>query len=196
MRQAADKDVYLSPPEVAAMSSTSTSTVRRWIDGGLLPAMRSVGNHRKVRRSDLLVFLRERNLPIPVELGGGKRRLLIIEDDVDFLKGLKSALEARAPGLAIDVATNATHGLILVGVKKPDVVIMDALLEGLDGFEACRFLKSMPETHGIKILGISGDARSEGKFHKVGVDAYLQKPFSTSTVVEMLRLMGMIESRV
>ncbi len=196
MRQAADKEVYLSPPEVAAMSATSTSTVRRWIDAGVLPAMRSVGNHRRVRRSDLVAFLKERNLPVPAELGGSKRRLLIIEDDVDFLKGLKAALELRAPTVEVDAVTNATQGLILVGVRKPDAVILDALLEGLDGFEACRFLKSMPETQGIKILGISGDSRSEARFHKVGVDAFLQKPFSVSTVVEMLRLMGLVESRV
>lgn len=186
---------FFTPPQVAEISDISVSTVRRWIDAGVLPAVRSVGNHRRVAKDDLVAFLKERKLPIPPALGAAKRRVLVIEDDAELLKAMKTVLEVRAPNVKVDTANNATHALILIGLVKPDAVILDGLMPGLDGFEVCRFLKATPETAGIKILGISGDHRSEAKFRQLGVDAYLQKPFSAAVVIEMLRLMGVTESR-
>jgi excisionase family DNA binding protein len=182
----------LSPPMIAELAEVSTSTARRWIDSGRLPATRTIGNHRKVKRADLEAFLRSHNLA-PLGL---QRRLLVIDDDAAFLKALGASLAHRAPELTVDLAQDATQGLILVGVKRPSVIVLDGFMEGLDGFEACRFLKSLPETRDIKILGISADARSEARFQKAGADVYLQKPFSVSVLVETLRLMGLFEARV
>jgi excisionase family DNA binding protein len=181
----------LSPRAIAELADVSTSTARRWIDAGLLPATRTVGKHRKVLRSDLDAFLRNHKLEPP----SSQRRLLVIDDDAAFLRALPTALAHRAPDLRVDVASNATQGLILVGVKRPSVVVLDGLMEGLDGFNACRILKSLPDTQDIKILGISGDGRSEARFRKAGVDVYMQKPFTLPVLVETLRLMGLFEAR-
>ncbi|MBL9037108.1 MAG: response regulator [Archangium sp.] len=186
------QNALLSPHDLAAMTEVSVSTIRRWIDQGLIPARRTAGNHRRVAKSDALAFIKRRGLKLTSPSSSGRTRVLVIDDDAGFLRSLKALLE-REQSLEVDIAENATHGLLLTGVRRPDVVLLDAMMEGLDGFEFLRRMKEMPETAAIRILGMSGDPRAEARFRKEGVDAFLTKPFSTRVVVELLRVMGLAQ---
>lgn len=180
--------------EVAKLIDTSRTTVQRWIDAGNLKAFRTIGNHRRVKPEDLVAFLSDQGMPIPTGLtkgSAGKVRILVIDDEARYVKALKAVLERTDKRFEVDVADDSLDGLLAVGARRPDVVLLDAMMPGWDGFEVCRRIKRAPELKGIKVVGMSGSAKNEEAFRKAGVDAFLKKPFDTQIVVAVVAWLGL-----
>ena len=176
--------------EVAKLIETSRTTVQRWIDAGELKAFRTLGNHRRVKPEDLTAFLRKNGMPIPSAIEK-KVRILVIDDEGRYVKALKTLLERADRRFDVDIAEDGLDGLLAVGSRRPDIVLIDAVMPGWDGFEVCRRLKRAPETKGIRLVGISGTASNEEAFRKAGVDAFLVKPFDAQLVVALIALLGL-----
>jgi len=111
------------------------------------------------------------------------RKILIIEDDPINLRFTKYTLEKK--GYQVVTAANGLEGLKKVKTEAPDLIIMDIMLPGIDGFEICHRLRAEPQTAQLPILMISGKAQEADKATglKVGVDVYLTKPVSPSEIV-------------
>jgi CheY-like chemotaxis protein len=77
--------------------------------------------------------------------------VLVVDDDRLQLRAIERVLRDRAE-IELTVADNAIDAMIAVGALKPDLVLMDVLMPGLDGIEACRRIKSNPETRDIQII--------------------------------------------
>jgi excisionase family DNA binding protein len=176
--------------EVAHLIETSRTTVQRWIDSGDLKAFRTLGNHRRVKPEDLTAFLRKQGMPIPPTLDK-KVRILVIDDESRYVKALKTMLERADKRFEVEIAEDGLDGLLSIGAQHPDVVLIDAVMPGWDGFEVCRRLKRAPETKSIKVVGISGRASNEEPFRKAGVDAFLMKPFDAQIVLGVVALLGL-----
>lgn len=106
-------------------------------------------------------------------------RLLIAEDDRDLAETMREVLEED---FAVDVAVNGSDAVTRAHDAHPDVVVMDARMPQMDGFEACRALRDHPETADLPIIMVT--AVSEPEVASAAFDAgatdYLQKPFSIS----------------
>lgn len=103
-------------------------------------------------------------------------KILIVDNDpnsVDFLKLVLS----RQGYITLDVS-NGMDALKLAHEKKPDLIILDIILEGLDGYEVARGLRQHPETALIPILMVTAKTNVEDKLagYEAGVDTYLTKP--------------------
>lgn len=111
------------------------------------------------------------------------KRVLIIEDDPIALELIEYALQQE--GYETLTALNGVEGLAKARDEKPDVVVLDVMLPGLDGFEVCHRLRDAPQTAGLPILMLSAKAREVDveTGQRVGADIYLTKPLDPSALV-------------
>jgi len=136
----ASKTIYTTH-DVSRILQVNPRSVINWIDQDLLPAYRTPGGHRRIRREDLLSFLRKHQIPIPPILLEGKFKILIVDDDENIVELIRTFLLHQG----IYEVTSANDGitaLIEVGRNKPDLLILDINIPGVDGIEVCRRIKS------------------------------------------------------
>jgi CheY-like chemotaxis protein len=106
-------------------------------------------------------------------------RLLIAEDDRDLAETMREVLEED---FAVDVAANGTDAVARAHDGHPDVMVMDARMPKMDGFEACRALRDDPRTADLPIIMVTGSSEPgvASEAFDAGATDYLPKPFSIS----------------
>jgi PAS domain S-box-containing protein len=116
-----------------------------------------------------------------------KGNILIVDDNPDNLSVLEQIL--TADGCKVRAAVNGEIALRSVGARLPDLILLDIMMPGMDGFEVCRRLKGDPSTAGIPVLFISALSEIGDKlvaFEAGGVD-YVTKPFAEQEVLARVR---------
>ena len=112
-----------------------------------------------------------------------EKRILLVEDEPDILIIVKRLLESA--GYDVVTACDGKDALEKARKTLPDLIILDLILPGLDGYQICGMLKHDRLYMNIPILILS--ARSESKDYelgiKVGADDYVKKPFETKTLL-------------
>ena len=167
------KTIYTTH-DISRLLQVNPRSVINWIEQNLLPSYRTPGGHRRVRRDDLLAFLRKHQIPTPASLVEGKFRILIVEDEEEVVTLLKTYLQ-RQGGYEVAAASNGINALIDVGRIKPDLLILDVMIPGVDGVEVCRRIKT-DSANKTAIIVISGNAESEKKVLQAGADVFMPKP--------------------
>lgn len=107
------------------------------------------------------------------------RKILVVDDERNVLEVLRSYLQSD--DYSVIYTDDASEALVLAEASSPDLVVVDAVMPGLDGLAFCQALKESPRTAGIPIIMISGKAISEAALLEAfeqGVDDYILKPFS------------------
>jgi CheY-like chemotaxis protein len=106
------------------------------------------------------------------------RKILVIEDDPDIQQLVQMALEFTG-GYQVSVASDGPEGLGKAEAERPDLILLDAMMPGMDGFEVCRRLKADPALAGIPVVFLTAKAQAaeieEGL--RLGAAGYLTKPF-------------------
>jgi PAS domain S-box-containing protein len=107
----------------------------------------------------------------------GRSRVLVVDDNADMRDYLASLLDER---YTVQSAPDGARALQMVRESAPDLIISDAMMPGLDGFELVAELRANPETQPIPIIMVSARAGEEGTIEglEAGADDYLVKPFS------------------
>jgi len=108
-------------------------------------------------------------------------RVLLIEDNANLAFGLRNNLEIE--GYAVDHAATGAEGLKHAAERRPDVILLDLMLPGIDGFRVLRTLRERGGEPPILILTALGDEASKVRGLRLGADDYVTKPFS---VLELL----------
>jgi two-component system alkaline phosphatase synthesis response regulator PhoP len=110
-------------------------------------------------------------------------KILVIEDDPAIARLVDYTL--RHAGYEVITAANGLEGIKKAHNEAPDLVILDVMLPGMDGFEICHQLKSEPDTASLLILMFSAKAQEIDKNTglKVGADDYLPKPAAPAEIV-------------
>ena len=160
--------------EVSRLLHVNPRSVINWIEQSLLPSYRTPGGHRRIRREDLLAFLRKHQIPTPESLVEGKFNVLIVEDEEEIVDMLKAFFQ-RQGGYDISTATDGISALIEVGRAKPDILILDIMIPGVDGIEVCRRIKADTSNKTV-IIAVSGQAEAEKKILQAGADVFMAKP--------------------
>ncbi|MDQ5988554.1 MAG: Alkaline phosphatase synthesis transcriptional regulatory protein PhoP [Syntrophus sp. SKADARSKE-3] len=107
---------------------------------------------------------------------GSAKRILIIEDDVHIAEGLK--LNLTLQGYEVSVAGRGTEGLQMWKLGNPDLIVLDIMFPGMDGFSVLRHIRLEDEKLPVLILSAKGDPDDRIKGFSFGVDDYLPKPFN------------------
>lgn len=169
----ASKTIYTTH-EVSRLLHVNPRSVINWIEQNLLPSYRTPGGHRRIRHDDLLAFLRKHQIPTPASLVDGKFGVLIVDDQTEIVDVLRTFLQ-RQGGYEIASASDGITALIEVGRLKPDLLILDIMIPGVDGIEVCRRIKA-DSSNKTAIIAVSGNAEKEKKILQAGADAFMLKP--------------------
>lgn len=112
-----------------------------------------------------------------------KPRILVIEDEPDIAEVLRFNLEKA--GFQVDEERRGDRALEAIQRTRPDLVVLDLMLPGLDGYEVCRRLRAAPATAAAKIVVVTARAREAERVRGLeeGADAYVTKPFSTRELI-------------
>jgi two-component system, OmpR family, response regulator len=112
-------------------------------------------------------------------------RVLVVEDDVRQSAALKRGLEAE--GFAVDVAATGPDGLWMATEESYDVIILDVMLPGMNGYVVCRSLRAKDIWTPILMLTAKDGELDESEALDTGADDFLSKPFSYLVLVSRLR---------
>ena len=168
--------------EVSRFLQVNPRSVINWIEQNLLASYRTPGGHRRIRREDLLAFLRRHQIPTPLALVDGKFSVLIVDDEEEIVDIIKTFFQ-RAGGYNISSASDGISALIAVGRTKPDLLILDIMIPGVDGVEVCRRIKA-DATNKTAIIAISGHSEAEKRILKAGADAFMAKPIDLDKLLD------------
>ncbi|MCL5075601.1 MAG: response regulator [Chloroflexi bacterium] len=115
------------------------------------------------------------------------KKVLIADDEQPLRLLLRATLSSDA--YQILEAEDGKETLALAQKEQPDILLLDVLMPGLDGFEVCERLKKDPATAGITVVMLTakGQETDKERGKRVGADYYLTKPFSP---IQLLQLMN------
>jgi DNA-binding response OmpR family regulator len=114
------------------------------------------------------------------------KTILVIEDDVSILTGLKDNLEYE--GYAVITETNGERGLQKALHKKPDLVLLDIMLPGMNGYEVCRKVKKESPDLPVIMITARGSEMDKVSGLDIGADDYVTKPFSIPELMARIRV--------
>ena len=117
----------------------------------------------------------------------GKNRILIIEDESDIGELLEYNLQKE--GYDTILANNGESGLKIARKEKPNLLILDLMLPGIDGLDVCRLIKSDSDIKDISIVMLTALGQEEDivKGLESGADDYITKPFSFKVLIARIQ---------
>ncbi len=179
------KQAFYSIPAAAQMCGVSRATMWNWVKSGKVDAFVTPGGHSRIRREEMDRLLEANGFARdekPVQ-----KRILIVDDDPAVRKVIGLRLDRE--GYRVTTAENGFEAGIMVSQQRPDLVLLDLFMEGIDGFEVCRTIKSDDNLKPIKVLAISGvnDDEIEQRILAEGADGFLSKQARFETVLSRIK---------
>lgn len=113
------------------------------------------------------------------------KRILIIEDDISILKGLKDVLMFKSYDVL--TATDGESGYKMASEKSPDLIILDIMLPKMDGFTLCKKLRDEGNMTPVLMLTARGEEPDKVQGLDFGADDYVTKPFSLPELLARVR---------
>ena len=109
-------------------------------------------------------------------------RMLVVDDSATIVALLSRML--RQNDYHVLEASDAEQGLEIARTESPELIFLDIVLPGMDGFAALRQLRRDPYTRDIPVIMISGNEQATEQFyvHRIGADDFMKKPFSRAEV--------------
>jgi CheY-like chemotaxis protein len=107
-----------------------------------------------------------------------KPHILTIDDEVEFVEMIKSYFEPR--GYTVDAAVRGVNGIGLARDKRPDVILIDLKMPGIDGDEVMSLIKKVhPEAKVIFVTAYDDGGKTKARLLQMGACAYFDKPLSS-----------------
>ena len=113
-------------------------------------------------------------------------RALVVEDEEPFAHLVRSYLERE--GFEVDAAADGESAVALARERSPDVIVLDLMLPGIDGVEACRQIRTFSDAY-VVMLTARADEADKLVGLSTGADDYVTKPFSPAELVARIRAM-------
>ncbi len=114
-------------------------------------------------------------------------RVLLVDDEPIILSIVE--INLRLSGFEVATCSNGEDALQRAEEFGPDVVVLDVVLPGIDGFEVCRRLRTLPAVSDVPVIMLTAQAQDEDRRrgYALGVQEYLTKPFDPPALVELVR---------
>lgn len=179
-------DEILTTFDAAKYAGLSYNTIKSWAKAGAIPYYKTPGGHWRIRRSDLDAFLIDRGIPVKGRIVHRHKRILIVDDEELTVKLIREFIESMDDTLEISEAYNGFEAGRLVQSFKPDIVILDIMMPGLDGIAVCTQIKEDPLTRNIDVIAITGYHTPENveRVKASGASMCLRKPLDLDELRE------------
>ena len=163
--------------------------VLNWINSGGLKAYQTPGGHYRVQHDDFKDFLKRHGMLIRMDLFPEERKkILVVDDEPQVVDFILRVLRGRLPDFEFDTAFNGYDSGFQAAVLRPDLVILDIRMPGIDGFEVCRRIKTSQETMSARVLVITAfpEDQSVERIMACSADDYLIKPFDAKELISKI----------
>ena len=169
-----------STSEVAKYCHVTADTIRKWAEAGRITVFKTPGGHRRIRREDLVQFLRENSIPVHGDLSAAGVRILIIDPDRTVAQVVRRLLDRARTPFHIESAYDAFEAGRLVAGFQPDIIFVDLRLSGIDPLDVIRRIKDTPDLSGTRIIAVAAaeDREIANRSLEHGAAAILTKPFT------------------
>lgn len=111
------------------------------------------------------------------------QKVLIVDDEANIVISLEFLMEQA--GYVVAVARTGDEALTLLADFQPDLILLDVMLPGMNGFDLCQRIRQTPQWQGMKIIMLTAKGRDVEitKGLALGANAYITKPFSTKSLL-------------
>ena len=178
--------------EAAKICKVSQQTIIRCFDNGQLKGFRVPGSRfRRIPREQLYKFMKDNGIPTDA-LESGKRKVLLVDDDVELVELMTKVLEEDGR-FEVRIANNGFDAGMMVKEYRPDMIVLDVMLPDINGKEVCHRVRADTSLEDVRILCISGMIE-EDKIQELrlsGADDFLHKPFDIEELID--RMCGLLE---
>jgi len=173
--------------EAAKVCKVSQQTIIRCFDNGQLKGFRVPGSKfRRIPREMLFKFMKDNGIPTDA-LESGKRKVLVVDDDVEIVELLQRALEEDGR-FEVRIAANGFDAGMMVKEYRPDLIVLDVMLPDINGKEVCHRVRSDNSLEEVRIICISGMVE-EDKIQELklaGADDFVHKPFEVDYLIDRM----------
>lgn len=195
MAKSKKKKKVFSAHEVANFCDVVNQTAINWIRQGHLEAYTTPGGQYRVYADVLAKFMQNQGMRMPDEVReilaeqAKIEQVLIVDDDQSLNDLIKQFLDKKYPEFKVTQALDGYDAGRAILEQRPDVVILDINLPGVDGLKLTRQIKSDENLSRPIVVAITGmeDAGIEDRAREAGVDGFIKKP------VDLESLPGLIE---
>lgn len=196
------KERVFSAHEVANICGVVNQTAINWIDKGHLEAYTTPGGQYRVYADVLAKFLQKQGMRMPDELRqilaeqSKIENVLIVDDDQELNDLIKQFLDKRYPEFTVNQAFDGFDAGRAIVDYKPDVVLLDLNLPGVDGYKLCRDIKADENLSRPIVIAITGmdEADVADRAAEAGADTLLRKPLKLDSLPTLIE--GLAENRV
>ncbi|AFV23460.1 response regulator receiver protein [Methanolobus psychrophilus R15] len=117
-----------------------------------------------------------------------REKILIVDEEIDASTALKLALETE--GYNVIEALDGYEGIMKAKSENPDIILLDIMMPGMDGFEVCQLLKADPASRHIPIIMLTAKGEVDDKVEglELGADDYVTKPFNLKELKARIRI--------
>ncbi|MEQ9106941.1 MAG: response regulator [Limnobacter sp.] len=156
-----DVTEYCSIKEASQMLGVSPKTVQLWVEKGSLRAWKTAGGHRRVIRESVNALIKARNQQADSNgVSGSVHRepgmhVLIVEDEEALRRLYEFNVRQWASAIQVDSAKDGFEALLRIGKTKPDVMITDLSMPGMDGFKMLRRLSELGELGSMLVIVVT-----------------------------------------
>lgn len=181
-----------STSEVAKYCHVTADTIRKWAEAGRINVFKTPGGHRRIRREELVIFLRDNGIPLHDDLRNDGIKVLVVDDDRTILAVISRFLEHSAAKFEVSTASDGFEAGHLVGTFAPKVVFLDIRLPGINGTEVCRQIKGSAGSSDTHIIAMTAfyDEDIAKEITTLGAAVCLKKPFTPDDLRRALALVG------
>lgn len=187
----------LTTHQVAEKLGVNPVTVARWVKAGKLPAFKTAGGHRRIRKEDLDRFLEEcgyyktntsEKAPETAAAVSPGTRILIVDDEPDIVTLIERTVKDLDQGYNVETANDGFMAGWLVRSFQPQVIFLDLKMDGIDGFEVCKRIKADSATSSAHVIAVTGFATAENreKILAAGAAECLAKPIGPTDIRDAL----------
>lgn len=115
------------------------------------------------------------------------RHVLIVEDEENIVESLSFLLKRE--GFQVTSVLDGAQAMERIGAGRPDLLILDVMLPGVDGFEILRTIRSQPEIADLPVVMLTARMQQQDRrlAEEIGVNAFVTKPFSNANVVSIVK---------
>lgn len=159
-------DETVTTREAAELLGISLRTAQLWVEAGVLKAWKTVGGHRRILKTSVQQLLQERaTASSPKDApsdGNDEFRILVVEDEPSLLRLYELTMAGWKPPVKVRLVNSGWEALMAIGQAKPDLLVTDLRLPGMDGFRMLRVLMADPSfTKKMDIVVVTGMDRGE-----------------------------------
>lgn len=156
-----DAAQFCSTKEAARLLGVSHRTVQLWVENGSLQAWKTAGGHRRITMESINRRVGARRDAIgapgvPVDAGPQLKKVLMVDDDRTLLRLYELEMDGWDLPLTVMKAYDGFDALIRIGEQRPDLLISDLSMPGMDGFRMIRTLRENPHYAAMAIIVVSG----------------------------------------